>query len=328
MDYGHINGLDKDISRLVQGTMMLNPDEKQANFELLDAVFEYGCNTFDCGHIYGGGACERVLGEWIEKRGLREQTVILDKGCHHNTDRKRITPFDLEADLHDSLARLRTDCIDIYVLHRDDPSVEVGPIVDILNMYAEAGVIRLFGGSNWSHKRITEANEYAERHGLRPFSVSSPNFSLAEQIESPWSDDCVSIAGPENEEARQWYRNHDFALFTWSSLARGFFSGLYTRENFEELRNTSDSSSIRAYCYEDNFRRLSRVQKLAEKKGVTIPQIAMAYVMNTPLNIFALIGCYTPGEFRECLEAASIDLTPDEMAWLDLQNEKNSGSPV
>ncbi len=321
MLYGRIEGLDKPISRLAQGMMMLREDKKEEQFELLDALFEMGCNAFDLGHVYGGGACDRLFGEWVARSGVRDRVVILEKGAHHNADRKRVTPFDIAADLHDSLARLQMDHVDLYVLHRDDPAVPVGPIVEALNEHKAAGRITLFGGSNWRHERIEAANEYAAKHGLEPFAVSSPNFSLAAQVASPWGDDCVSISGPNHAAARAWYQERDFPLFTWSSLARGFFSGRYTRENFEAMKQTPDASSVHAYCCEENFQRLDRVTELAREKGLTIPQIAMAYVMNQPLNIFALIGCYTQQEFAQCLDAAHLTLSANELAWLNLETD-------
>ena len=139
MQYGSIDGIDKPISRLVQGTVMVNSEEIEKGFALLDEVFELGCTTFDTGHVYGNGDNERTVGRWINERGLRDKVVILGKGAHHNQDRKRVTPFDITADLHDSLARFKTDYIDLYVLHRDDPAVPVGPIVETLNEHFEAG---------------------------------------------------------------------------------------------------------------------------------------------------------------------------------------------
>lgn len=321
MQYGKIDGVDKDISRLCQGTMMLKQDEMEVGFKLLDAVFELGCNTFDSSTIYGGGQCERVLGKWIADRGIRDKVVILDKCAHHNPDRKRVTPYDIESDLHDSLARLGVDYIDIYAMHRDDPSVPVGPIVEIFNKFLKAGVIGAYGGSNWTHTRVAEANKYAEEHGLVAFACSSPNFSLAEMIESPWGDDCVSISGPQNEEARQWYAERNMPLFTWSSLARGFFAGNISRESLDNMKPV-DRSSIKTYCYEVNFKRLDRVEELAKEKGVSVPQVAMSYVANYPgLNIFALIGTYNKEEFAQAIEASALKLTPEEMDWLDLRSD-------
>ena len=139
MEFGRVTGVDKPISRLAHGTMMLSVEELETGFELLDAVYDAGCRCWDSAHLYAGGDSERVLGQWSEARGNRAEIVILTKGCHHTPDRRRVTPFDLTSELHDSLARLHTDYIDIYVLHRDDPNVEVGPIVETLNEHHAAG---------------------------------------------------------------------------------------------------------------------------------------------------------------------------------------------
>ena len=104
MQYVTLPGLKKPVSRIVQGTVMLNSENEAEGFSLLDAVFEAGCNTFDTAHVYGNGDVERVLGRWINSRGIRDKVVILDKGAHHNQDRKRVTSFDITADIHDSLA--------------------------------------------------------------------------------------------------------------------------------------------------------------------------------------------------------------------------------
>jgi aryl-alcohol dehydrogenase-like predicted oxidoreductase len=320
MKYGRIEGLDKDISRLAQGCMVLSSDKMEWSLDLLDGVHGLGCNCFDSAHIYGGGKCDLALGEWLSRRGVRDKVVILEKGCHPKGGQKRVTPQDLAEDLETCLERLRTDYVDIYLLHRDDPAVEVGPIVEALNEQHEKGRIKLFGGSNWRHERVAEANAYAHTHGLRPFTVCSPNFSLAEMVQSPWGDDCISISGPHNADARRWYTEQGMPLFTWSSLARGFFSGLISRDNLDALKG-SDESSVRAYCHEVNFKRLDRATELARRKGVKIPQIALAYVVNQPgLDIYALIGCRSVGEFQEGLEAAELRLSPEELAWLDLRD--------
>src|SRR5258708_26209575 len=196
MKYGTIPGIDKPISRLVQGTVAINPAGLEAGFTLLDSVFELGCTTIDTAHVYGSDR-EMAIGKWIAERKNRDKVVILAKGSHHNNVRNRVTPFDIAADLHDSLARFQTDYFDLYVLHRDDPAVPVGPIVEALNEWKRAGKIRAFGGANWSYDRIEEANEYAGEHGLTPFACSSPNFSLADQIQPPWGG-CVTISGPGN----------------------------------------------------------------------------------------------------------------------------------
>lgn len=318
MKYGRLPNIDKPIARVVQGTVMIRSTELEKSFALLDDVYTLGGNTFDTAHFYGAGDCESTLGKWVRERGLRDQVVIIGKGAHPNptVPRRRVTPYDITADLFDSLARMQTDYIDIYLLHRDDPDVPVGPIVEILNEHQQAGRIHAFGGSNWSHERIREANEYAAAHGLTPFVASSPNFSLAEQIQEPWAG-CLSIGGRKGAAARDWYRQNQIALFTWSSLAGGFFSGRFTRDNLHTFTDYMDEVCVATYCCEENFRRLDRAKALAEEKGLSLPQIALAYVLNQDLNIFALVGSETRAEFADNTAAAEIELSPEEIAWLE-----------
>lgn len=320
MEYGSIPGVNKPVSRLVQGTVMLHTMTKEEGFALLDGVYEQGCRTFDTAHGYGGGACERILGEWVNTRGLRDEVVVIAKGAHHNQDRQRVTPFDITSDLHDSLARQKRDNFDIYLLHRDDPSVPVGPIVEILNEHKRAGKINAFGGSNWSVARIQEANAYAAANGLEGFVASSPNFSLAVQSKPPWPN-CISISGEQGAAERAWYQETQMPLFTWSSLAGGFFSGRFTRDNLDTFTRNFDKLAAETYGFEENFRRLDRVQELANEKGMSIPQIATAYVLSVPLNIFALVGCESAAEFASNVAASTLKLTPEEIAWLELRSD-------
>ncbi len=321
MEYGKIPGIDKPISRLVQGTVMIGTADLDKSFALLDAVFELGCTTFDTGHVYGNGDVERAFGMWVNDRGIREKIVVLSKGAHHNQDRQRVTPFDIEADLHDSLARFKFDYVDLYLLHRDDPTEPVGPIVETLHKYREKGIINAYGGSNWRTARIQAANDYAAANGLSPFVVSSPNFSLAVQIKPPW-ENCISISGPAGESERVWYMEQKMPLFTWSSLAGGFFSGRLNRNNLETFQSYFDKLCVECYASEENFQRLERVQTLAEEKNLSIPQIATAYVMSQPMTIFALVGCNSADEFRANMDAMTGKLTPEELAWLELKRDK------
>ncbi len=320
VQYSNIPGVSKPVSRIIHGTIMANSKELEASFALLDAVLESGINTFDTAHVYGSGDNERTVGQWFNERGVRDQIVILGKGAHHNSDRKRVTPFDITADIHDSLARFGTDKIDLYVLHRDDPSQPVGPIIEVLNEQKAAGRIDAFGGSNWSVERLIEAQEYADKHGLTPFVASSPNFSLADQVKEPWPD-CVTISGPERESAREWYQANQMPLLTWSSMAGGFFSGRFNRDNLDSFDAYFDKIVVDSYCSEENFQRLDRAQQLADEKNLTVAQIAIAFVLNQPLNIYGLLAPRTPEEIRLNIAAAEVKLSPAEMDWLDLKAE-------
>ena len=320
MQYGIVEGIDKKISRIVQGCIMLNRDKQKDGFELLDAAFEAGITAYDTAQIYAGGEADRMLGLWMEERSNRDEIVVIGKGAHLNGDRNRVTPFDIASDMADSLARLRTDYIDLYLLHRDDLSVPVGPLVEALNEHHAAGRIHRFGGSNWTTKRLEEANEYAEKHNLLPFTISSPNFSLAEQIEEPWTD-CLSISGPKHTKEREWYISQGMPLFTWSSVARGFFSGKITSDNAESLRDQFDGSMPKSYYHPDNFKRLDRAWELAEYKGLSVAQIALSYVTSYPLNIFALVGSMNAKEIASNVKALETQLSEKELSWLDLRSE-------
>ena len=331
MNYGRIDGVDRPISRIVFGTA--NPvlfgafrsvyedapdfDQRlEAAFTLLDGVYAQGVNCFDCADHYG----EEPLGEWLEARELREKVVILTKGAHHNRWRKRVTDFDILHDVHNSLAKLKTDRLDLYLLHRDDPTQPVGPLMDALNRCYDEGKLGAFGVSNWEIPRIEAANDYAERHGMQPFTISSPNFGLAEQICDLWGGGCVTISGPQNREARRWYAEHRMPIFAYSSIARGFFSGKVKSDDPDGARNVLDAFAIKGYVCDANFERLRRCEALAREKGLTVPQIAMAWLFNQrPLDVYALVATTRPENMRANVEACEIALTDEECAWLDLR---------
>lgn len=320
MTYGTLPGVEKPVSRLVQGTTMISSRELDYSMTLLDDALDLGYTTFDTAHVYGSGDNERTFGRWLADRNVRDRVVLIGKGSHHNADRKRVTPFDITADIHDSLARFKIDFIDIYLLHRDDPSVSVGPIVETLNEHHRAGKIGAFGGSNWTVDRVREANSYAAQHGLKPFAASSPNYSLAEQINEPWPD-CITISGPENEAARSWYQDNQMALFTWSSLAGGFFTGRFAADNLDTFDSYWDKLVVESYCYPNNFTRLERVKALAQQKDASIPQIALAFILSQPLNVFALVAPRNRAECEDNIAALNLKLTPEELDWLDLKRD-------
>ena len=322
MRYGEIAGVNKPVARIAQGTTMIGSDlDEVQSFALLDQVYELGCNTIDTAHVYGGGDSERIVGRWLQARGLHDKIVIITKGAAHSEDRRRMTPFDIASDLHDSLARLKTDTIDLYLLHRDDPDVSIEPVMDALNEHLQAGCISSLGASNWSHERIEAANAYAQANGLAPFVVSSPQFSLAESLDEPWPL-CVSISGPGGDAAREWYSQTQLPLLAWSPLASGFFSGRFRRDNLQMFGEREwDEVAVRTYASEPNFQRLDRAGLLASEKGLSAAQMALAYVMNQSMNVFAVVGPHSGEKFRANIEASEVQLTPQEMDWLDLKTE-------
>ncbi len=303
MRYSELKGVNKLMSRLILGVDN-QPNHAFASV-MFDDFFERGGNVFDTAFIYMGGMSEQLLGQWVHNRGIREQVVILDKGAHTPF----CTPKDLNTQFLTSLERLKTDYVDLYCMHRDNPEVPVGEFIDVMNVHVRAGRMKIFGGSNWTIERFTAANEYARRTGQQGLSVLSNNFSLARMIEPPWTG-CMSASTPE---FRQWLGDSQTPLLPWSSQARGFFLPHATRDY------TGDPEVVRCWYSDDNFERKRRAEELAAKFGVDTINIALAYVLAQPFPTFPLIGPRNISETRSSLRALEVELTPEQVSWLNLE---------
>ena len=284
--------------------------------DMLDYVYSLGINTFDTAENYGKS--EIVLGKWLKDK-KREDIVILTKGCHPY-GRDRVTPEDLRQDAMQSLEQLQTDYIDLYALHRDDLNVEVGPIMETLHELCEKGYIREIGASNWSHKRMAEANEYAKKHGLRTFTFSSPNYGLIDQVNDPWggSAGALSISGKENEDARKWYQENHMAAFSFSSLGRGMLSGrVKSTFSREEVANVIDEFAVKGYYSEDNMRRLARVEEKAKEYGCSVSEMAIAWLLNQDeFPVYPILSTTKKENLAKNLGALKIKLSKDEVEWM------------
>ena len=325
MRYGNVPGVDRPVSRLVMGSMVFSTERQQLTDELLDRFLERGGNTVDTARVYALGSSEAAFGNWLKSRDCRDQVVVLGKGAHHDRDtlERRVNPAAIHEDVHASLDAMQLDKMDIYILHKDDPDAPVGPIVEALNEEWEAGRIGAFGGSSWSHQRIAEANAYAEPRGLRRFEVSSPNLALAVPNEPMWVG-CISLAG--DTDAFEWYARTQLPIFAWSSQARGFFSGRFTPEMTGETPN--ERNVVRTYFSDDNWERYRRAEDLAKRKGCTLQQITLAWVLHQPLNVFALIGPESVAELENSLGALDVELDPEELAWLNLERAPTAAAPM
>lgn len=316
--YTQIDGIEKPISRILYGTaaepFMSGTDAS----ELFDSIFALGINTIDTARVYGDS--EISIGKWIEKRNNREDIVLLSKCAHpFPNGTKRVNRSEILSDINTSLKYLNTDYIDIYLLHRDDTDVEVGEIVELLNELHSDGKIRSFGGSNWTHTRISDANEYAYKHNLIPFKVTSPNFGLADQLGDPWGGDCITISGRRNMAARAWYSECNMPVIAYSSLAHGLFTGRIKSGDTYHIEDYLDGPALKGYAYPENFERLRRCEILAKEKNATVPQIAMAWIFNQPLNVLAVVSTSSPARMRQNINALNIVLTEEESAWLNLE---------
>ena len=140
-------------------------------------------------------------------------------------------------------------------------------------------------------------------------------------IKEPWPG-CISVSGAQGEADRTWYDENEIALFTWSSLAGGFMTGKFTRENLDSFSNYWDTNPIGAYAYESNFQRLDRVIELAADKGATPAQIAVAYVVSHNPRYHAIVANWEIEQIPQNAAAVDIELSAEEIAWLEMKSEE------
>jgi aryl-alcohol dehydrogenase-like predicted oxidoreductase len=278
---------------------------------LLDAFLSAGGNFVDTAHCYGfwgsggTGASERELGAAMAELRCREWLVIATKGGHpaceggYPRSGAYLSPEVLASDVSESLARLRTDWIDLYLLHRDDRRVPVGEIIEALNSHVTAGRLRHLGASNWSVERLAEANDYAAAHGLRGFCVSQVHFSLADP-KWPVSDDPTMRT--MTPEMMAWHTRTALPIMAYSSSAGGFFAG---RESAEA-----------GYGTPENVARRERARALAEQLGATPAQIALRYLIAQPFQTIPIVGTLHAGHLFEAVASTRLDLTAEQVRWL------------
>jgi predicted dehydrogenase/aryl-alcohol dehydrogenase-like predicted oxidoreductase len=304
MKYGSVPNVSKKVSRLVMGVDNQGTMPHAAG--IFDEWFERGGNAFDTAHLYGSGTQERMLGNWIKNRGVRDEVVIIAKGGHT----PYCNPKDIAEQFTTSLQRMQVDHAELYLMHRDNPDVPIGEFIDLLNQFVKEKRLSAFGGSNWSIERVQAANEYAKARGLQGFSIVSNNFSLARMVAPVWTG-CIAASDPAS---RGWLTRTQIALFPWSSQARGFFTDRAHRD-----QSLNDEEMNRCWYSQDNWQRRDRVLELAGKKGVLPINIALAYVLNQPFPTFPLIGPRTLEELRTSLPALDVELSAEEVKWLNLE---------
>jgi aryl-alcohol dehydrogenase-like predicted oxidoreductase len=331
VDSVHINGIPVPLSRVVMGTDWLGARRfvyvrgrrfsspfvdraaHRANLALLDGVAEAGCTAFDTARAYGDS--ERTLGEWLQVNRLRDRVALITKGGHPGPGwRPRLSPDAITRDLEQSLKALRTDYVDLYLLHYDDASAEVEPLIDVLNRHRSTGRIRALGVSNWSTARITMAMAYAGRTHQQPPVVSSVQYSLATWNSPPWQG-AVSIGTDHAAAERDWYKRHELCILAYSSLAMGFFS---PARSYGAATDPSTASRFgdRVFLNDRNRARLERAHALARQLGVTPGQIALAWVLGFDRRLLPIVGARSAASYREAADACEIALSDAQRRWL------------
>ena len=203
--------------------------ESQAR-EFMDAYAAMGGNLIDTARVYGdfvtprNGESEKIIGRWLSDRRCRETIFLSTKDGHpslQNMGCSRLSREEIRRDMAESLHDLQTDHVDIFWLHRDDESLPVGGIMEILQSLMEDGSARMTGVSNWRPERIEEANMYAVSHGLTPLKANQLQFSLARPVHC--YDPTLAAM-----DAKAWrmHRQTGMVCCCFTSQAGGFFTKL------------------------------------------------------------------------------------------------------
>ena len=322
--YGAFPGVEIPASRILFGTangpMLAGEDVSP----LLDEMLALGINAFDTARGYG--RAEQVLGRWMRARGNREALVILSKCGDLKDGVVHLDRQVIEQELAESLRALQTDYIDVYLLHRDDPNTPIAEYMTCLNELKQAGKIRCFGVSNWTVRRIEEANRYARAHDLEGFSVSSPHYGLAEQVADPWGGGCVTVSGNAHAADRAWYSASQMPVVSYSSLSRGFFSGKFRAGDYDGARRALDVFAQRGYLSEGNMARLARAEALAARDGCTTACIAMRYLFSSSMNLFGVCATGSAARMRQNIAASLQPLSARDVRYLEFGESKETAN--
>ena len=318
MKYDKIIGLEKKISKLIMGND--NQEDYDEACKLWDHWISVGGNAFDNAHIYGGGSMESLLGKWHKSRNNLNEIVIIAKGAHT----PNCNPQSLSSQLTESLDRLKTECADIYIMHRDNLEIPVGEFIDVLNEEKNKGRIKIFGGSNWTLERFKEANDWAINKKKQAFSILNNNLALCKMINPLWKG-CVSS---NDEEILNYLERSQIAHLSWSSQGRGYFlPEEITKKienditNSETWREPGEHSSGPLSCFDslDNRERKQRAFTLARNMNTYAQNIAGAWPLNLNFPSFALVGPRNIVELDSSIKNLNIELTQEQVNWLNLK---------
>ena len=302
------------------GTMIFHPETAERDFALLDAFVAGGGTFIDTAEVYGAveehGYSEMVIGEWLAARpGMRDKIILVSKGlipgycAPLHPGGASIGPAQIHKAIDGSLERLKTDRLDVWMFHRDDPNLAVDDLVDALDEEIRGGRLAAWGASNWTTARLQMAIDYAQRAGKAAPVASSPHFSLAKAKEPYWPDTVVT-----SDADRQWFAQHNMPLVAWSSLGRGFFAR-------GAEADTSDADLVRVFYSPENFERKRRAEAFAAARDLTMFEIALAWVTSQKFPVIALCGPETTEQVSTSMRAGDRLLTVEERDWLDLLSD-------
>lgn len=288
------------------------------SFALLDRFVALGGNFLDTARIYSDWVpgesrrSERILGDWLQARGCRGRVVLATKGSHPFIDSltvPRSSAAEIRDDLEGSLRTLRTDVIDLYWLHRDDPTRPVGHFIDLLNTFVREGKIRAFGASNWTTARLRAAHDHVRATGQQGFAANQPFWCLGcQQARPPSFTGYVKL----DAEMDRFHRETRLALMPYTAQAKGFFSKLARGDAGLERHEFHTPPNLAAGKI---------VLDLAAAQRVAPSAIVLAYLWSRPFPVVPIIGARTLAQLEDSFTALPVRLSPAELATLETASQ-------
>ncbi|MCP2032398.1 aryl-alcohol dehydrogenase-like predicted oxidoreductase [Okibacterium sp. HSC-33S16] len=310
MEYRPLGRTGVSVSSLCLGTMMFGPwgnEDRQDSIRIIHAALDAGITFVDTADVYSGGESERIVGEAL--KGRRDDVVLAtkffmpmsDNPNHRGGSRKWIMRA-----VEDSLQRLQTDYIDLYQVHRPSADTDVEETLGALSDLVAQGKVRSIGSSSYSASQIVEAQWAARERHLQRFVTEQPPYSLL-------------VRGIE-EDVLPTARRHGMGILTYSPLAGGWLSGRWRKD-----AAGSPTSSARPPARFDmsspaNQRKLDAVEELAllaEDAGISLIELALAFVIRHPAVTSAIIGPRTMEQLESQLSAADTVLSDELLDRID-----------
>ncbi|WP_326611571.1 aldo/keto reductase [Streptomyces scopuliridis] len=281
--------------------------DETASFAVLDAYAAAGGNFIDTADLYSawvpghqGGESETVIGNWLASRGNRSDVLVATKVGGHPRY-KGLRAATIKAGAEESLRRLRTDHIDLYYTHFDDPEVPVEEIITALDQLVKAGKVRAIGASNISAERLAASLAFSEREGLARYAALQPHYNL------------VSRDTYEGE-LQDTVAAHGLSAVPYFALASGFLTGKY------RPGTTVDSARAgRAATYlesERGVKVLTALDRIAGARGAAIASVALAWLAAQPTVVAPLASARTVEQLPALLAGAELKLSAEELAEL------------
>jgi len=314
MEYRTLGGTGTVVSAQCLGTMTFgNESGEEVAHAQLDRFVEAGGNFVDTADVYSRGESERIVGRWLAARpGIRDQMVIATKGrfpMGPGVNDAGLTRTHLSRALDASLRRLGVESVDLYQAHAWDPLTPIEETLGFFDDAVRAGKIRYAGVSNFLGWQLQKAALLARSGGLAPFVTLQPQYSLlVRDIEFELVEVC---------------RNEGIGILPWSPLAGGWLTGKYERDRVPSgatRLGENPRRGMEAYAprnaQERTWQVLDAVRAVAEGRGVSLAQVALAWVSHRPAVSSVILGARTVAQLEDNLAAADLRLSDEETRLL------------